>query len=68
MILDSTRLSEENKIEKVSISVKKDRDSNILLLCKKKFYQDISTIADFLAAVIVKQYNEKILSIFESCY
>ena len=38
------------------------------MLYKKKFYQDTSIIADFLAAIIAKQYDEKILSIFKLYY
>ena len=54
LILELTGLSEENKIEKIFISVGKDYRGNILLVYKKKYYKDASTITNFLAVVIVK--------------
>ena len=54
LILGITGLSKENKEEKVFVSVKKDYRGNYILVYKKKFHKDTSTIADFLAAVIIK--------------
>ena len=54
LILGLTRLLEENKEDKIFISVKKDYRGNVLLVYKKKYYKDASTIADFFAAVIIK--------------
>ena len=53
-ILGLTGLLEENKKEKIFISVEKDYKGNILLVYKKKFHKDVSTIAEFLAVVIIK--------------
>ena len=49
----------------IFISVEKDINGNYILYYKKKFYCDVSTIADFLATVIMKQYNNSILRIFD---
>ena len=54
LILGLTELSEENKEEKIFISVKKDYRGNVLLVYKKKYHKDTSTMAYFLAAVIMK--------------
>ena len=68
LILGIKDLSKENKDEKVFVSVEKDYNRNIILVYKKMFHKDASTIADFLVAVIVKQYNQVVLSIFEPYY
>ena len=54
LIIELTGLSEENKEEKVFVSVEKDYHGNIILVYKKKFHKDTSTIADFLAVVMIK--------------
>ena len=68
LILGLTGLSKENKEEKVFVLVEKDYCGNIILVYKKKFHKDVSTIADFLAAVMIKQYDQSVLSIFQPCY
>ena len=54
LILDLNGLSEENKEDKIFILVEKDYRGNILLVYKKKYYKDASTIADFFVAVMMK--------------
>ena len=39
-----------------------------MLYYKKKFYRDTSIIAEYLAAVIDKQYPKEILHIFDAYY
>jgi len=68
LILGLTGLSEENKEEKIFISVEKDYRGNVLLVYKKKYYKNISTMADFLTAIMIKQYDKNILSIFQPYY
>ena len=61
-------LSEENKDEKIFVLVEKDYRGNIILVYKKKYHKGTSTIVDFLVAVIIKQYNNSVLSIFQLYY
>jgi len=61
-------LSEENKLKDIFISVDKDCKGNIILLCKKKFGKDASTMAVYLSAVIAKEYSNFILLIFKLCF
>ena len=68
LILGLTRLSEENKEEKIFILVKKDYRGNVLLVYKKKYHKDASTMADFFAAIMIKQYNKNIFFIFQPYY
>ena len=68
MILGLTELSEENKEDKIFILVEKDYRGNVLLVYKKKYHKDASTIANFLIAIMIKQYNKNILSIFQLYY
>ena len=64
LILGLTGLSEENKEDKIFVYIEKNYWENIILVYKKKYHKDTSTIADFLVAVIIKQYNNSVLSIF----
>ena len=66
VILDLKGLEEENKEIKIFISVKKDKHGNYILYYKNKFDRDASTIADYLVAVMVKQYSKPILHIFDT--
>ena len=68
LILRLNRLLEENKNEIIFISVEKDYKGNIILLYKKKFHKDASTIAAYLSLVLAKQHGDSILSIFEPYY
>ena len=54
MILNLKGILEENKKDNIFTSIEKDYHGNIQLLCKKKFYKNVSTITDYLAAVITK--------------
>ena len=54
LILGIIGLSEENKNKKVFVLVEKDYHGNIILVYKKRFHKDTSTIANFLVAVMVK--------------
>ena len=60
LILGLTELSEENKEDKIFVLVEKDYQGNIVLVYKKKYHKDASTIADFLVAVMIKQYNNTV--------
>jgi hypothetical protein len=68
LILGLNRLLEENKNEIIFILVEKDYKGNIILLYKKKFYKDASTIADYLLVVMTKQHEDSIISIFKLYY
>ena len=61
-------LSKEKKEEKVFALVGKDYYKSIILVYKKKLYKDASTIANFLVAVIVKQYYQVVFLIFQPHY
>ena len=54
IILNLTRLTPETKDKKIFISIKKDYNVSFILFYAKKFYLDISTIADYLATVMMK--------------
>ena len=54
LILELKGLSEENKNDIIFILVEKDYKENIILLYKKKFYKDASTIVANLSSVMVK--------------
>ena len=54
LILELKGLSEENKNDTICIFVEKDYKGNIILLYKKKFYKDASTIVAYLSSVMAK--------------
>ena len=66
VILDLTGLEKELKSIKIFISVKKDKNGNYLLYYKNKYHYDTSTITDYLAAVMIKQYSKPIIYIFDA--
>ena len=68
MILNLHGLEESLSKEKVFVSVKQDHNRNFILFYKKIFHKDTTTIADYLAAVMAKQYKNPILYIFKSYY
>jgi len=47
-------ISEENKNKNIFILVEKDYKGNIILLYKKIYYKDESTMADYLSAVMMR--------------
>ena len=55
VILNLKGLKEDVKEIKIFILVEKNKDSNFILYYKNKYHCDVSTIVDYLAAVIVKQ-------------
>ena len=68
LILNLKGVSEENKNENVFISVEKNYKGNIILLYKKIYHKDISTIADYLSIVMIRKFGEEVLSIFKPYY
>ena len=68
LILNLKGILEENKNKNVFISVEKDYKGNIILLYKKNYHKDASKIADYLSEVMIRQFSEEILSIFEPYY
>ena len=66
VILGLKGLEEENKETKKFISIEKDKYRNYMLYYKNKFHYNASTIADYLVAVMVKQYLKLILYIFDT--
>jgi len=54
VILSLKGVTSEIKDNKVFILVEKDYNGNYILYYKKKYHRDASTIAEQLAAVIVK--------------
>ena len=68
IILSLKDLTEEIKEENIFISIEKDLLGNYIFFYKKKFYRDVSTIANYLLAVMNKQYNGNVLYIFEPYY
>ena len=54
VILSLTCLEKDLQTIKIFISVKKDKYRNFILYYKSKYYWDTLTIADYLAAVMVK--------------
>ena len=56
------------KDENIFISIEKNLSGNYILFYKKKFYYDTSTIADYLPALMQKQYSDDIIYIFELYY
>ena len=65
LILNLKGLSDKNKLKNIFILVEKDCKENIILLFRKKFHKDVSTITVYLSIVIAKQYGDSILLIFE---
>ena len=68
VILDLKELKEDLCEIKIFILVEKDRYGNFILYYKNKYHRDTSTIADYLAAIIAKQYPKPILHIFDVYY
>ena len=68
MILEIKELLVEIKEEKIFISVEKDYYSNYILVYKKKSYYNTIIITSNLAIVIVKQFNQSILIVFDLHY
>ena len=64
VILQLKGLEEKAKENKIFISVEKNRSRNFILYYESKFHRDTLTIANYLAAVIAKQYSKPILYIF----
>ena len=56
VILKLTGLEERLKSTKIFISVEKDKYGNFILYYKSKYYHDASIIANYLPAMISKQY------------
>ena len=54
LILNLKGISEENKNKNIFILVEKDYKGNIILLYKKIYYKDESTMADYLSAVMMR--------------
>lgn len=54
LILNLKGISEENKNKNIFILVEKDYKGNIILLYKKIYYKDASTMADYLSAVMMR--------------
>ena len=54
VILNLNSLEKDLQTIKIFISIEKNKSSNYILYYKNKFYYDTSTIADYLAVVIVK--------------
>ena len=68
IILGLKGLTEDTKEENIFISIKKNSSGNFVLFYKKKFYCDASTIANYLPAVMQKQYTGNIMHIFDLYY
>ena len=66
VILNLKGLEEDLQQIKIFISIEKDKNGNFILYYKSKYHQDASTIADYLAAVMVKQYPCPILHVFDA--
>ena len=54
LILNLKGISEDNKNENIFISVGKDYKRNIILLYKKIYHKDVSTMADYLSVVMIR--------------
>ena len=54
VILSLTCVSEESKEEKIFALTEKDKNANAILFCRKKFYYDVTTIAKYLVALMIK--------------
>ena len=54
LILNLKGISEENKNKNIFILVEKDYKGNIILLYKKIYYKDESTMVDYLSAVMMR--------------
>ena len=65
VILGLTGLETDLQTTKIFISVEKNKYRNFIIYHKNKYHCDTSTIADYLVAVIVKQYPQPILHIFD---
>ena len=68
LILNLKGILQDNKNENIFISVEKDYKRNIILLYKKIYHKDASTIVDYLSAVMMRQFSEEVLSVFELYY
>ena len=68
VILNLIGLEEDLKTIKIFISVEKNRESNYILYYKNKYYHGVTIIVDYLAAVIIKQYSQPIIHIFNAYY
>ena len=54
LILNLKGISEENKNKNIFILVEKDYKGNIILLYKKIYHKDASTMVDYLSAVMIR--------------
>ena len=66
VILGLHGLEKDLQQTKNFIYVEKDKNGNFILYYKSKYHHDISTIADYLVAIMVKQYPHPILHIFDT--
>ena len=48
--------------------MEKNKSSSYTLFYRKKFYEELSTVADHLPAYFLKFYREGILSLFDPYY
>ena len=67
VMLNLIELPHEAKGKKIFIFIKKDHNEKCIAFCKKKFYQDVSTIVNCLAAAIIQYYNKSVIYVFDSC-
>jgi hypothetical protein len=61
-------LTKETKNENIFISIEKYCIGNYISYYKKKFYQDALVIADYLSAIMQRQYEKEIIYIFDLHY
>jgi hypothetical protein len=54
VILDLKELEEDLHETKIFILVEKDRYGNFIIYYKNKYHRNVSTIANYLAAIMVK--------------
>ena len=54
--------------QKLFILIEKNKNYTYLVLYKKKYYEEASTVVNYLPAYFLQQYREGVLSIFALYY